>query len=80
MKILFGILLILAGIVFGLWAGLWWAFIGGIIQVIEAVKATPVDALNVAWGIVRFAFSGIIGWAAVMVLALPGAALIGSSE
>jgi len=80
MKTALGILLIVAGLVFGLWAGIWWAFIGGIIQVIVAAKATPIVASAIAWGILKVICSGLIGWIALAVLAIPGAAFIASDQ
>jgi hypothetical protein len=78
MKLAFGLLLILVGVALGLYAGLWWAFIGGIIQIIEAVKATPVPAMDVALGIARIVFAGLIGVVSAMALILPGAAMAAS--
>lgn len=76
MKTGLGILLILSGIVFGLYAGLWWAFIGGIIQIIDAAKATPTPPMDVALGIVRIVFAGFIGAVSGMLLVIPGAAMV----
>lgn len=73
-----GLLLIIGGVAFGLYAGLWWAFIGGIIQIIDAVKATPVPAMDVALGIARVVFAGAIGGISAFVLVLPGMAMLAS--
>lgn len=59
-QVVVGIVMILAGLAFGLYIGLWWAFIGGIVQVIEAAKATPVDALHLAIGIGKIVFAGFL--------------------
>jgi hypothetical protein len=75
MKVL-GVLLVLAGIGIGLYFGLWWAFIGGIIQVIEQIRAEHLDASIVAFGIAKVIFAGVIGWAAAAVCLIPGAALL----
>jgi len=45
------ILLIIAGVGLGVYAGLVWAFIGGIVDVIQAVKAVEVEAMAVAIGL-----------------------------
>jgi hypothetical protein len=76
MKEVTGVLLIVAGIAFGLYAGLWWAFIGGIVQVVEAVKATPVEAMDLALGIVRIVFAGAIGMITAVVAIFPGWAML----
>ena len=76
MKSAIGVAMIIGGVVFGLWAGLWWAFIGGIVQVVEAVKVDPVSALDIAFGIARVVFASVIGlWSAVL-LVVPGVALV----
>lgn len=41
----------------------WVLFIGGIVQVVDALKVTPVESLDLALGIVRFLFT----WVAIAV-------------
>lgn len=62
MKQLIRITLIIFGVIFGLYAGVWWAFIGGIIQVIVACKATTIVASTLAFGIAKIVFAPVIGW------------------
>ncbi len=76
MKGIIGFLLIGAGIAFGLWAGVWWAFIGGIIQVVEGFKADPTSAKDIALGIGRVFFAGAIGWLAAIIAIIPGVVII----
>ena len=76
MKAACGLLLVLAGIAFGVWAGLWWAFVGGIIQIIDALQASPVVGADIALGIVRVVFAGFIGGITAFVAIIPGAALL----
>ena len=57
-----GMLLIAFGVCAGLYVGVWWAFIGGIVEFIEAVKATPVESKGIAIGIAKVLFAGPIGW------------------
>jgi hypothetical protein len=78
MKNVIGMALILAGIVCGLYAGVWWAFIGGIINVIEAVRAEELVASHVAIGVGKVVFAGVIGWASAVAFALPGLAMMQS--
>ena len=75
MKPAIGVAMIIGGVVFGLWAGLWWAFIGGIVQVVEAVKVDPVSAFDIAFGIARVVFAGAIGVCSAVLLVLPGVAI-----
>jgi len=78
MKQVFGFLLILVGIAFGLWAGIWWAFVGGIVQVIQEIRAPELSALGVAIGITKVLCAGLIGWVAGLVAIFPGWVLLNS--
>jgi hypothetical protein len=71
-----GLLLVLAGFAFGLYAGVWWAFIGGIVDIINEVRAHELSALNVAIGVAKIFFAGLIGWFAAMLLIVPGLAFL----
>lgn len=62
MRKVFGWILIVGGIALGIYVGVWVMFVGGVVQLIDAVKVTPVDALNTAFGLVRIILSGITGW------------------
>ncbi len=70
---LIGVLIIIAGILLGLWFGLWVCFIGGIVQIVESCKADPVSALGIAFGIVRILISSVVGWFTVIVVSIIGA-------
>ena len=72
MRILIGILVIAAGIVLGLYLGLWLCFIGGIVQIVEACKADPVSAFGIAFGIVRILAASFVGWLTVVVVSIIG--------
>lgn len=78
MKVLIGFLMVLGGIALGLYLGIWWAFIGGIVQVIEQVRADEISALAIACGIARVVFAGFIGWGSALLLIVPGSAFIKS--
>lgn len=75
MKTILGITLIALGIIAGIYCGIWWAFIGGIVAVVDAIRAPNLEALGLACGIVRIFFAGGIGWLAALALIFPGAAL-----
>lgn len=77
---IFGFLLVLAGIVLGVYVGLWLMFIGGIIQVIDAINANPTPALDVALGVCRIVFAGGVGWLSALLLIIPGVAMISTGE
>ena len=75
MKEAVGIALMIAGAVTGLYFGVWWAFIGGIVDVIREVRATELSATAVALGVAKVFFAGAIGWASALALIVPGYAI-----
>jgi len=78
-KLITGLALVLSGIFAGAYVGIWLCFIGGIVQVIEQVKADDIEALQVAMGVARVFFAGVAGWLSAIILIAPGAALIKAS-
>lgn len=48
-----GVLFIIAGIALGIYVGLFVLFIGGIVDVVDGLNATPADGNLIAWGIVK---------------------------
>ena len=72
MKAIIGLLLIVAGICLGLYVGLWLCFIGGIMDIINAVRAETLVKATVGWGVVKIMFAGFLGWVCALVLIIPG--------
>jgi len=70
-----GSVMIVAGVALGLYVGLWVCFVGGIVDVIEQIRAEHLEALVVAWGVAKILFAGLFGWIAAAVLLIPGVAL-----
>ncbi len=76
-----GILMILAGIAFGIYVGVAVCFVGGIVDIINQIKSdSPVDALTVVWAIVKIFFAAPIGYISAALLILPGLGLLGLME
>ena len=71
-----GILLIVGGVFVGLYLGIWVLFIGGIVQTVEAIKATPISALGIAFGILKIMCSGFVGWLSGILMVGTGMALL----
>jgi len=63
-----GFLLCAAGVVGGLYMGIWYGFIGGIIAVVEACKASPIESSGVAFGVARVIFASTLGGVTAFVL------------
>ena len=62
-KDLIALACLVLGVLAGVYVGVFVMFIGGIVQLINAVKETPVPALDIAFGIARIVLSGLAGWA-----------------
>lgn len=77
-KLILGVLLIVAGIGLALYVGVWLCLIGGIVQVIDGIKAAPTDALDIAIGIARVLCAGLAGVLTAVVAIFPGFALLSS--
>ena len=68
--------MVLVGLAFGIYIGLWFCAIGGIVQAVDGIKADPVDSLDIAVGAVRLPVAAPAGWVAFFVLAIPGSTLL----
>lgn len=79
MKKALGVVMMIAGVAFGLYAGLWWAFIGGIVDVISAISAPDLVAMDVAIGVAKVMFAGVIGCVSGIIAVFPGYALFESA-
>ncbi len=75
-----GIFLIIFGVLIGLYLGVWWAFIGGIIKVVTEIRAPELNAMGLAFGILRIFFAGFVGWISGLCLIIPGVALVSDSR
>jgi len=79
MKAALGVAMMIAGVVFGVYAGLWWAFIGGIVDVISAIRAPELVAMDVAIGVAKVMCAGVIGGVSGIIAVFPGYALFKSA-
>lgn len=79
MKAILGLLLLVLGVVLGLYVGFWLCFIGGIVQIIHSLQANPIQAYGVAIGVVRVFGASLAGWLSLMACWLPGLGLLKSS-
>lgn len=77
MKKILGVISIIVGIFAGLVVGIWWAFIGGIIQVVNALQASPIVGSDVAVGAAKILLATPIGEVVAGLFILAGITLIG---
>lgn len=73
MRNVLGILLMAVGLGLAIYVGLWVCFIGGIVQIVEAVKATPVSGLDIALGVLGAGLAGVL---TAVVAIFPGYAML----
>lgn len=71
MKTLFAMLLLLAGIALGLYVGVYLMFIGGIVDIINQIKAPEISAMAVAWGVIKIVMASSVGWLTAIILLFP---------
>ena len=74
-----GVIIILASVIGGLYIGGWILFIGGIVQVVEAIKATPVEAFDIAVGLFKVVLASTVGTLIAVLGAMLGASLVKTS-
>ena len=75
MKTTLGLLLIVAGIALGIYVGLWLMFVGGIVGIIEQIRAPQIDALAIALYVVRILLATPVGGISALALIVPGLAI-----
>ncbi|MNL99721.1 hypothetical protein D3C76_02080 [compost metagenome] len=77
LKKILGIISIIFGIVSGLYVGLWWAFIGGIIQLVDAFNSSPIVGKDIAVGFARVFLATTVGELIAGLFIMAGITLIG---
>jgi len=55
-----GILLFAFGIAAGIYVGFWVMFIGGIMEIIDTIKAPVTQASEIGFGVLRMFFAGAV--------------------
>jgi hypothetical protein len=71
MRAFLGISIMLAGVAAGIYLGFWWAFVGGIVAIIQEIKADELNAVALSSGVARVFLAGVIGVA----VAIPSVAI-----
>ena len=76
MKQILGIFMCLAGVALGLYVGLWVMFVGGVIDIVTAVRAEVLPGDVLGWGIAKCISAQFVGGMSATMLILPGIAII----
>lgn len=66
MRALIGVVTMIAVIIFGVYLATWELFIGGIVSIVEAIKAAPVDGYGIGCGLFKVVIAAPVGWLAVL--------------
>ena len=77
-KIIAGILFFIIGIVCGLYLGFWLLFVGGFVDIINAIKEPIVDVTSVGFGLIKIICSGVVGTLTFWFFALISAVMLSS--
>jgi len=73
MKTLLGLLLIVAGIVLGVYVGFWVLLVGGVVGIIQHLKSTEtISVVVIALNILKIILASFVGWLIFTVLFLSG--------
>ena len=79
-----GALMILSGVLLGLYVAAWVCLVGGIVDVvgvtISVFRGVDLDATKMAFGLVKVLFAAPVGWLIAFCLVVPGWALLATSE
>lgn len=78
------ILLLILGCLFIIAGGLYVTFglclVGGIVQIIEGIKATPIISMDIALGILRVICTAIAGWGTFFICVFIGSVFFKGSD
>lgn len=60
-----------AGVLAGIYVGVWWAFFGGIFQLVQEVRADELSEAGIVCGVLRIAFAGPLCYLTASVFIVP---------
>lgn len=67
-KSIAAIICFFTGICLGLFVGIFVMFVGGIVNIVDQIKAAE-DSFMIVWGVVKIVFSAPVGWIIFFILA-----------
>lgn len=76
MKQFFGLVLVGVGCVVWCYVAFWLMLVGGILDVVSAVRAVTLVKMNIAIGLLKIVFSGFVGGFCGYLIIIPGLALM----
>ena len=78
MRNIIGFSLMVCGIIFGIYIGLWVMFIGGIVEIVNQFQLPVISLSAIAWSILRIILAQFVGWLSAIILFVPGYAMLKS--
>ena len=76
MQKMFGLILVIASLFVGVYFGFFWAFIGGIVQIIKEVTSGDFGIMGIGFGVLKVMFATVIGYISFFVTLLMGVAMM----
>lgn len=70
-----GSVLVVLGVLFGLYVGIWWALVGGVFDIIAGFESVPLDSYLIGIGFLKVILYELIGVVAGFLASLPGIVL-----
>lgn len=67
MKDLIAIFFFVLGVILSIYLGFCVCFVGGIIDIVNAIKATPASFWGLVFGLLKFCLSGFVGWSTFLI-------------
>jgi hypothetical protein len=74
-----GILLVVLGVIFGLYIGVWILFVGGVVQISESMQSNPMQSYGIAMGFLKIIFASFVGLICGFMGIIPGFYMIEKS-
>lgn len=71
-----GVLVLVFGVCLSIYLGFWLGFVGGVVQILEAIQTTPIQSLNVAIGLLRIMTSTFVFGITILITFLVGKSII----
>ena len=67
MKDIISLCIFIVGILLSIYLGFWVLCVGGIIDMVNAIKTTPASVFGLGIGMLKFCLSGFVGWSTFLV-------------
>ena len=80
MRTFVGIILMLLGLLFGAYIGIYEMLYKGILLIVEGINADPNNGSQIAMGILRIILAQVVGGISAFVFAIPGFSLFASKR